>query len=71
MMVYICIKCHENILNGITAMERTRKDNARTDRLTDGRADGGHDIIRLVFDGRIKRRAAKFLKTKSTSKKRQ
>ena len=50
MMVYICTKFHENILNGIRVMERTRKVNGRTDR----RTDGGHDIIRPVFDGRIK-----------------
>ena len=42
-MVYNCTKFHENILNGISVMERT-----------DGRTDGGHDIIRPVFDGRIK-----------------
>ena len=52
MMVYICTKFHENILNGIRVMERTRKVNGRTDRQT----DGGHDIIRPVFDGRIKKR---------------
>ena len=45
MMVSICTKFHENILNGIRVMERTRKFNERT--------DGGHDIIRPVFDGRI------------------
>ena len=39
MMVYICTKFHENILNSIRVMERT---------------DGGHDIIRPVFDGRIR-----------------
>ena len=58
MMVYICTKFHENILNGIRVMERTRKVNGRTDRRTDGQTDrwtdGGHDIIRPVFDGRIK-----------------
>ena len=59
MMVYICTKFHENILNGITVMERTRKVNGRTedgqtDRRTDGRTDGAHDIIRPVFDERIK-----------------
>ena len=32
MMVYICTKFHENILNGIRVMERTRKVNGRTDR---------------------------------------
>ena len=61
-MVYICTKFHENILNGIRVMERTRKINGRTDgrpdKLTDGqtggRTDGGHDIIRPVSDGRIK-----------------
>ena len=58
MMVYICIKFHERILNGVRVMERTRKVNGRTDgrpdRRTDARTDGGHDIIRPVFDGRIK-----------------
>ena len=29
MMVYICTKFHENILNGIRVMERTRKVNGR------------------------------------------
>ena len=46
MMVYICTKFHENILNGNRVMERTRKVNRRTDE--------GHEIVRLVFDGRIK-----------------
>ena len=46
MMVYICTKFHENILNGIRVMERTRKVNGQMDR--------GHDIKRPVFDGRIK-----------------
>ena len=50
MMVYICTKFHEKILNGIRIMERTQKVNGRTD----GCPDGGHDIIRPVFDGRIK-----------------
>ena len=31
MMVYICTKFHENILNGIGVMEGTRKVNGRTD----------------------------------------
>ena len=31
MVVYICTKLHENILNGIRVMERTRKVNGRTD----------------------------------------
>ena len=66
MMVYICTKFHENILNDIRVMERTQKVNGRTDgrpdRRTDGRPDrqmdgwtedGGHEIIRPVFDGRI------------------
>ena len=44
MMVYICTKFHKNILNGIIVMERTRKVNGRTD----GRTDGGHDIIRRI-----------------------
>ena len=43
MMVYICSKFHENILNGITVMERTRK---LKDGQTDRRTDGGHDILR-------------------------
>ena len=50
MTVYICTKFHENIMNGIRVIERTRKVNGRTDRRTDGR----HDIIRPVFDGRMK-----------------
>ena len=58
MMVYICTKFHENIFNGISVTERTRKVNGRTDRWTDGkkdgRTDGGHDIIQPVYDGRIK-----------------
>ena len=51
MMVYICTKIHENIMNGIRGMERARK---ITDGQKDGWTDGGHDIIRPVFDGRIK-----------------
>ena len=53
MMVYICTKFHENIVNGIRVMERTRKVNGRTDGRPDRRTDGGHDIIRPVFNGRI------------------
>ena len=57
-MVDICTKFDENILSGIGVMERTRKVNGwtdrETDRRTDGRTGGGHDIIRPVFDGRIK-----------------
>ena len=53
-MVHICTKYHENILNGIRVMERTRKVNGRTAGRTDGWTDGGHDIIQPVFDGRIK-----------------
>ena len=45
MMVYICTKFHENILNGIRVMEPTRKINGRKDE----RTDGGHDILRPVF----------------------
>ena len=45
MTVYICTKFHENILNGIRVMERTRKVDGWTDGWTDRRADGGHDII--------------------------
>ena len=63
MMVYICTKCHGNILNGIRVIERTQKVNGRTDgcpdrrtdRQPEGRMDRGHDIIRPVFDGRIRR----------------
>ena len=54
MMVYICTKFHENILNCIRVMERTRKVNERKDGQMDVRTDGGHDKIRPVFDGRIK-----------------
>ena len=58
MMVNICTKFHENNLNDIRVMERTRKVNGRTDgcpdRRTDRRTDGRRDIIRPVFDGRIK-----------------
>ena len=50
MMVYICTKFHENILNGIRVVEPTRKVNGRTNVQT----DVGHDIIRSVIDGRIK-----------------
>ena len=53
-MVYICTKFHENILNGIRIMERTRKIR---------RTDGGHDITRSVFDGRIKRKGLNSTKT--------
>ena len=57
MMIYICTKFHENILNGIRVMERTPKVNGRTDGQKDGpmhgRTDVRHDIIRPVFDGRI------------------
>ena len=31
MMVYICTKFPENILNGISVMDRTRKVNGRSD----------------------------------------
>ena len=54
MIVYICTKFHENILNGITVMERTQKVNGRMDRQMYGWMDRGHDIIRPVFDGHIK-----------------
>ena len=54
MMVYIYTKFHENILNGISVMERTRKVNGhsdgqtdvRTDRQTDGRR-ARHNTTRL------------------------
>ena len=45
MMVYICTKFHENIL------ERYQSYGADTKSYW---TDGGHDIIRPVFDGRIK-----------------
>ena len=48
MMVYICTKLHENILNGIRVMERTRKVNGWPDGQMDRQTDGP------VFDGRIK-----------------
>ena len=54
MMVYICTKFHENILNGIRVMEQTRKVNGGTDGQTARQTDGWHDIIQPVFDGRIK-----------------
>ena len=54
MMVYICTKFHQNILNDIRVMERTRKVNRRTDERPDRRTDGGQGIISLIFDGRIK-----------------
>ena len=50
MMVYICTKFHENILNGIRVMKRTRKVNRWTDGWTDGRTDGrraGNNTTRL------------------------
>ena len=46
-MVYICAKFRENILNDNRVMEQHEK-------LTNRQTDGGHDIIRSVFDGRIK-----------------
>ena len=46
MVVHISTKFHENILNGIRVIKRTQRVNGWT--------DGGHDIIRPVFDGRIK-----------------
>ena len=64
-MVYICTKFHENILNGIRVMERIQKVNRWTEGWMDGQpdgwmdnngwTDGGHNIIRPVFDGRIKK----------------
>ena len=58
-MVYICNKFHENILNSIKVMERTRKANGPTDRRLDRRkdrwTDGVHDIIQPVLDRRIKK----------------
>ena len=50
-VVYICTKFHENILNGIRVMDRTQK---LTDGQMDGRTDGTDDTIRPVFDGSIK-----------------
>ena len=38
-IVYVCTKFHEHILNGIRVTERTRTDRVRID----GRTDGGHD----------------------------
>ena len=35
-VVYTCTKFHENILNGISIIERTRKVNGQTDGQTDG-----------------------------------
>ena len=55
MVVYISTKFHENILNGIRNTERIRNVNGRTDGRADGRTDGGHDIMRPIFDGRIKK----------------
>ena len=49
MMVYICTKFHENILNCIRVMEGTLKVNGQTDVQT----DRGHNIIQPVFDGHI------------------
>ena len=54
MMVNICTKFHENILNGIRVIERTLKLNGRTDGCPDRGTDGRHNRIRPVFDGRIK-----------------
>ena len=54
MMVYICSKFHENILNDIRVMERTLTVNGRMDGRMDRQMDGGHDIIRPVFDRCIK-----------------
>ena len=53
MMVYICTKFHENILNGIRVMELTRKVNGWT--------DIRHDIIQPVLDGRIKMSKTTFV----------
>ena len=56
MIVYICTKFHENILKRIKVMERTPKANGWTeDGHPDRWMDGRHNIIRLVFDGRIKK----------------
>ena len=43
MMVYICTKFHENILNGIRVIEQTRKVNGRTDGCPDVQTDGQTD----------------------------
>ena len=40
MMVYICTKFHENILNGIRVVERTQKVNRRTDGCPDRQTEG-------------------------------
>ena len=70
MVVDICNKVYENILNGIRVMERTRKVDRRTDRHTDrhtdGRTDGGHEILLTVFDGRVEMKK-KILKIKITA----
>ena len=50
MMVYICTKFHENILNGIRVTEQTRKANGQIDRWTDRQMDGRrarHNMTRL------------------------
>ena len=47
MMIYICTKFHENILNRIRVKERTRKVNRQTDGLR------ARHMARLL-DGRIK-----------------
>ena len=43
MLVNICIKFHEDILNGFQVTERTRFCDGQTDRRTDGRTDGQTD----------------------------
>ena len=43
MMFYICTKLHENVLDGIRVMDRTRKVNGRTDGPSDRRAAGQMD----------------------------
>ena len=44
MMVYICTKFHDNILNGIRVMEQTRKVNGPTDRRR-----AGHNTTHLQW----------------------
>ena len=49
MMVYICTKFHENILNRIRVMKWTRKVNGRTDGHSDGRRAHNMTCLRRVY----------------------